>query len=517
MSPNPFINKLNLSDAEKQFLDTVESQMAIVADLSRADLLLYSRKNPVDLIVVAHAQPHSLAHVYNKARAGRVIRADHRPEIEAALREGKVSNALRSVITEGAPVMRKTLPVFFPPYPGYPDASEDTKPRVIASLVVVTNLIEHERHKFRSVAYQRVLTKIQTMLLAGLLYGAETLSSFGEQDGLVYADRDGIIRYSSGIGANLYRKAGYIDTLLGRHLKDLDTSDEELRGEAISQNRCLETEMEEAGRYWTRKVIPVINFAPQHWSVWQRARILGKPRESGVLIAIHDDTEIRRQDTEIRIKNAMIQEVHHRVKNNLQTIAGLLRMQMRRVTSDEARQVLDEALNRIMSVAVIHEFLSNEGSNIINIKEVFQRIVGQFQAGMISPEQYIRVDLEGDAVYLPARQATACSLIINELLQNSLEHGFELKEEGLIRVNLEDTGDEVIITVADNGHGVAADFNLDQAPSLGLQIIRTLVVSDLKGSIVLTKGIDDKDGLTVRIVFPKTNFKGEEGWNEHVS
>jgi two-component sensor histidine kinase len=517
MSSNRFINTLNLSDAEKRFLDIIEAQMGIVADLSRADLLLYGRKNPIDLMVVAHAQPHSLAHVYNKARAGRVIRADQRPEIEAALLEGKVSNALRSIITEGAPVMRKTLPVFFPPYPGYPDTPADQKPRVIASLVIVTNLIEHERHKFRSAAYQRVLTKVQTMLLAGLLYGAEQLSPFGEQDGLIYADRDGIVRYSSGIGANLYRKAGYIDTLLGRHLKDLDTSDEELRGQAVSQNRCVELETEEAGRYWTRKVIPVINFAPPHWSIWQRARILGQPREAGVLIAIHDDTEIRGQDTEIRIKNAMIQEVHHRVKNNLQTIAGLLRMQMRRVHSDEARQVLDEALNRILSVAVIHEFLSTEGSNIINIKEICQRIVSQFQAGMVSPDQYIRVELVGDAVYLPARQATACSLIINELLQNSLEHGFESKKEGVIRLNLEDTGDEVIIMVADNGHGVADDFTIEQAPSLGLQIIRTLVVSDLKGSITLTKGIDDKDGLTVRIVFPKTNFRGEEGWNEHVS
>jgi len=315
----------------------------------------------------------------------------------------------------------------------------------------------------------------------------------------------------------LYRRVGYIDTLVGRHRNELDTNDEELRRDVLSLGQCLEREAREGDRYWSRKAIPISNHIPRHASWLQRLKMLTLPKQSGVLIVLHDDTDIRRQDEEIRVKNAMIQEVHHRVKNNLQTIAGLLRMQMRRVKSKEARLALDEALNRILSVAVIHEFLSGSGSNIINVKEVCGRILTQFQQGMVDPDKHIRLELTGEPIFLPARQATACSLIINELLLNSLEHGFEQKREGVIWVNLEDSGEEVIIMVSDDGDGVPDDFQLDQATSLGLQIVRILVEDDLKGTIDLDKKDDSEEGLTVKIVFSKNLFTGEEGWKEHVS
>ena len=521
MLDQALLKGLDLSDEEGTYLQVIESQMGIVADLSRADLLLYAKKGHNEFVILVHAQPHSLAHVYNRGRAGTVIPVSHRPEIAQTLSHGRVHKDQRSIIAEGAPVVRETLPLYYPPAPSpisreyYNYNYKHRKQRVIAALVIVTNLIEHERHKFRSDVYRRQLRKLQTMLLGGLVHGAETLSPFGEQDGILFADTDGIIRYTSGIGANLYRRVGYIDTLVGRHLKALHTNEDELAKEALAQKRCLEQEAQEGERYWVRKIIPIINYSPAHYSWYRRLSLISLPKFSGILIVLHDDTEIRRRDKELRIKNAMIQEVHHRVKNNLQTIAGLLRMQTRRVKSDEAKIALDEALNRILSVAVIHEFLSSEGSSIINIKEVGSRIVAQFQQGMLHPDLQLRLTLTGDTVYLPARQATACSLIINELLQNSLEHGFANRKKGCIRVNLEDTGEEVIITVADDGTGVADDFTLDQAKSLGLQIVRILVEDDLKGEIHLHKGTENGDGLMVEVVFPKTIFEGEDGWKEY--
>jgi hypothetical protein len=110
-------------------------------------------------------------------------------------------------------------------------------------------------------------------------------------------------------------------------------ADEKLFNEVLANQRCLERETKEGDRYWSRKVVPVINYIPPYLSLWERAMLMRLPDQSGVLIILHDDTEARRQDEELRIKNAMIQEVHHRVKNNLQTIAGLLRMQSRRVKS----------------------------------------------------------------------------------------------------------------------------------------------------------------------------------------
>lgn len=501
---------LNLDEASREFLRTIEQQMSIVADLSRADILLYGRKSETEAIVLAHAQPHSLAHVYNKSREGYVVTSRQRPEVLRTLIGGQVQPEHRSTISEGAPVVRLALPVFFPPITSGGNSAKREKSVIVATLIIVTNLIEYERHRLRSVVFRQALRKLQIMVSYGQVAGTEDLSPFGEQDGIIFADNQGVVQYVSGIAANLYRRLGYKDTLIGRRLADLDTSDEEVRRLALAQNCCVEREAKESERFWTYKALPLVSYSSYYWN-WLRTSIVPKP--AGVLIALRDDTESRRQDQEIRVKNAMIQEVHHRVKNNLQTIAGLLRMQARRVKSEEARQVLDETLNRILSIAVIHEFLSSANSNIINIKEVGNRIVGQLRQGMLNPDKQVGLELVGEPIYLPARQATACSLIINELIQNAIEHGFEHRQEGLVQVNLADEGDQVIIKVIDNGEGLPANFQIGQAESLGLNIVRILVEEDLKGHIDFKNG----DGVAVTITFPKILFRGEEGWKEHES
>lgn len=504
---------LNLNEASIDFLRTIEAQMSIVADLSRADILLYARKSEHEAIALAHAQPHSLAHVYNKSREGYIISNRTRPEVMRTLTTGQHQKAYRSFIAEGAPVVRQALPVHFPP-PLLADASTNgssEKPRVVAALIIVTNLIEYERHRLRSRVFQQALKKLQLMVSYGHIPGAESLTSFGEQDGIIFVDSFGVVQYVSGIAANLYRRLGFKENLVGHRVAELETADEEIRRSALAQNCCMERDTKEGDRYWVRKALPLTSYSTSRWP-WMdgfgRSGLTAKPY--GVMIAIHDATESRRQDQEIRVKNAMIQEVHHRVKNNLQTIAGLLRMQSRRVKSDEARQILDETLNRILSIAVIHEFLSNENSNIINIKEVSHRIVGQFRQGMLSPDKDIQLELIGEPIYLPARQATACSLIINELLQNAIEHGFEHKQAGMVRVNLADEGDTVIITVIDNGDGLPPGFKMDQTDSLGFHIVKILVEEDLKGQLLLDNG----NGLTVTVKFPKILFKGEQGWTD---
>ena len=507
----------NVTEESAAFLRTIEQQMGSVADLSRADILLCGRKAEDEAIVLAHARPHSLAHVYLRGRTGVVVNVDRRPEVVRTLKYGAPQGEKRSTIAEGAPVVRQTWPIYYP-HPFAAALNQADKPEVVAALVIVTNLIEFERHRLRSGVFRKALKKLQAMLLYGQIHGAETLSPFGEQDGVIFTNNEGIIEYASGIAANLYRRLGYRETLVGRPLAALETADEEIRREAIAQNRCVERETEESSRVWIHKVVPLVTYSPLHWLRLQGFSLVPvRERRYGVLLALSDITELRRQSEEIRVKNAMIQEVHHRVKNNLQTIAGLLRMQARRVKSDEARQALDEALNRVLSVAVIHEFLSSASSNIINIKEVSQRIITQFQQGIVGPEQEIRLDLVGEPIFLPARQATACSLIINELLQNAIEHGFAHQRAGFVRLNLEDSGDEIIINVVDNGGGLPVDFKWDQTDSLGLQIVRILVESDLKGQIQLANGSPDGEGLSVTITFPKSIFTGEEGWKEHVS
>jgi two-component sensor histidine kinase len=302
----------------------------------------------------------------------------------------------------------------------------------------------------------------------------------------------------SGIATNLYRKLGYAGDLLKRHIDDLELDDHSLAAEAMEQRRCFEGELQVGDLVWIKKAIPYFSpvgrfrkLLPVSASAW---------RLEGVILIIRDETEARRQEDELRVKVAMIQEIHHRVKNNMQTIASLLRLQSRRAKSDEVQRALQEGINRILSVAVIHEFLAHQDARVINIRDVSQRIINQVREGVLDLERGIRLDLRGPNIYLPTQPATVCALVINELLQNALEHGYERKEGGTVTVNLHDDGEEVIISVDDDGVGLPKEFSLAETSSLGLQIVKTLAEGDLKGTFEL-HGRDN--GVSAVVTFPK--------------
>jgi two-component sensor histidine kinase len=201
----------------------------------------------------------------------------------------------------------------------------------------------------------------------------------------------------------------------------------------------------------------------------------------------------------------------------LQTVASLLRMQTRRKKTPEAKSALTQAVKPVLSVAVIHEFLSVQDTRAINIREVAQRISQQMQEGLLDPSRKIAFTLSGPNIYLPARQATSCALVINELLQNALEHGFDLRStdeakitSGTISMVFEDDGDAVGLTVHDDGNALPPDFNLDTVGSLGLKVVQMLVTQDLKGQIEL----QSDHGVSATVRFPKVALGGDEKWNE---
>jgi two-component sensor histidine kinase len=416
------------------------------------------------------------------------------------LAEGRPQHGGQRLIADGAPINKQVYPLRRP-----------GEKQVLAAFSVETNLLEHERHRRRSRVFQRALLQVHRMTQRAQLAGVADLSPFEEHDGIIVADREQVIRYASGIATNLYRRIGYPGGLLGRRLGDLETSDADLARAALRQLRCLEREEEAGGRYWVKKAIPLLDLpGARLWSWINLQREAEEPTH--VMLLVRDSTEVRRREQELRVKTAMIQEVHHRVKNNLQTIAALLRMQVRRMPGEEARSAVEEAIGRILSVAVIHEFLSNQDSRVINIKDVGHRILNQMRQEMLAPDRHIWFELEGPPIYLPARQATACALVINELLQNAVEHGFQAGSVGHIRLTLQDEGDTVIVRVRDDGSGLPEDFKIENADSLGLQIVQTLVREDLKGTIEMRNG----EGAEAIITFPKAILGGEESWTAHV-
>ena len=487
-----------LTEEDIQLLEAIKAQMNIVADVSRADALLYGPLVNGRTTVLKHAHPNSIAPIYLKNYQNAAVNAEDMPVVIKALRSQHRQRGSQGTFGDGARVSIEVWPISHP----------FNTSRIIGGLSIDTSLIERERLRRRNKVFQKALRQLQSMLVKGLLMNAETLSPFGEHEGLVLVDADGHIQYASGIATNLYRRLG-IDGLEGRHLENLQTQDDRLVRKAMSSLACVEEEAQDGGRNWVRTALPLLSNPTLTTNLRNLFRGSELPEQLvGVLLVIRDITEERRQEQEIRVKNAMIKEIHHRVKNNLQTIAALLRIQGRRMPDKAAQSALKDATNRVLSVAVIHEFLSDTEAWTINIKEVSQRIITQLQQGIIAPEVQLVFSLEGPSIWLPARQATACALVINELLQNSVEHGFEHRTEGNIAVTLIDEGDHVGITINDDGRGLPADFDPDLPPSLGLQIARTLVTEDLQGRLDL---LDDEDGGAIaKISFPKAVFGTEE-------
>jgi two-component sensor histidine kinase len=178
-------------------------------------------------------------------------------------------------------------------------------------------------------------------------------------------------------------------------------------------------------------------------------------------------------------------------------------MQSRRSANPEVVELLKEAVNRILSVAVVHEFLSHDEESVINIRDVCSRILSEVTQGILDPDKHIRIVLEGENTYLPAQQATSTALVVNELLQNSVKHGYEGRTDGRITIRLELKDDWLTIEIADDGVGIPPDLATRSSGRLGLSIVRTLVEEDLRGKFDLVS----TGGTTARVSFPRLHGK----------
>ena len=487
----PVVNEAPaLSEEQRALLDNVVACLPIVADLSRSDMLLY-RPLPGDRVaIIAHAQPHSVSSVHPENLVGHVAARRELPILNRAL-NGQRASGSGTQIHPDEPVLRQIWPVF------------DADHNVIAALCMETTAVETQRHQKRSVVFREALQNLHELVLRGAIAGADSLSPFGEHDGILFVDDKQQIRYVSGAAENLYRKLGHAESLLRHSITSLGT-DERAFFTAMESQKCCEMETREGQLIWIRKAIPVCD-------AHARRRTGDDPQTSckGVLLTVSDVTDSRRREQELRVKAAMIQEIHHRVKNNLQTIASLLRMQSRRVEDETARQVLDEGVSRILSVAVVHEFLSHDEGSVINIREVAQRIINHTVQGILDPEKGIHLALRGKGFSLVAQQATACALVLNELLQNAVEHGYADRSGGTIIVNLIEENGDAVIEIADDGEGLPADFDLDHSSSLGLRIVQTLVREDLKGTFHLTDSANNDRGVRAVVRFPRLRVPAE--------
>ncbi|MDX1415315.1 MAG: GAF domain-containing protein [Candidatus Promineifilaceae bacterium] len=202
-------------------------------------------------------------------------------------------------------------------------------------------------------------------------------------------------------------------------------------------------------------------------------------KERALLITLANQMALAIENAQLKTNTAMVREMHHRVKNNLQTIAMLMQLQVYETDNPDTREALETNIHRVRSIASVHEVLSEKGYHLVNVKDVIGRITSATAETMVTPGQDVTINVRGRAMSLPSRAATALALVINELVQNALEHAFSGRPVGQIDISLGRSPEEYIILVSDNGHGLPENIR----PNLGLEICETLVREDLHGQI----------------------------------
>jgi two-component sensor histidine kinase len=203
--------------------------------------------------------------------------------------------------------------------------------------------------------------------------------------------------------------------------------------------------------------------------------------EISLLSTLANQTALAIENASLVVRSAIVREMHHRVKNNLQTIAMLLRLQLRDGREVSGREVLTETINRILSIAAVHEILSVEGFRLINLRDLLERITRTVSQTMARPPLQVTITVEGEDLFLPSQQATSVALAVTELVQNAMEHAFPERTAGRIRIVLAQTERDWLLEVTDDGVGLPPGTDPLATDNLGLKIVRALVTEDLQG------------------------------------
>jgi two-component sensor histidine kinase len=312
---------------------------------------------------------------------------------------------------------------------------------------------------------------------------------------MVRIDSVGNVLYASPNASSAFRRLGFTANLLGRAF-----------GEAIVELARDPFQAEDLAEMVTgamRGSHPASREIEGGGAIVQVRAIPLHPRGQslGALVLMQDVTELRRRDRQILSKDATIREIHHRVKNNLQTVAALLRLQSRRVSNPEARTALEESMRRVSSIALVHETLSSAIEEAVDFDEVADRLLAMLvdvtgAAG--------RVDVRRNSPFgeLSAELATPMVMVLTELVANAVEHGFPHGERGTVALSSRRERGVLVVTVSDDGVGVGANFSLENSDRLGLHIVRSLIEAELNASLDFAPSAADGSGTTVTLRLP---------------
>jgi two-component sensor histidine kinase len=468
--------------------------ITILADITRSDVFFLDGLTPDRFTVEAHAQPHSIISLYSDNQKGHTLYPEPDSAIVRAFKSRKPAAEMIGPGDErSGTACREAWPVI------------DRDRQLIGVLVVETARVEYENQQRRKGSMPKAIYLLKDMVARGDLRGTTALSRGTASEGMLLVGRDLRIHYANSIAQEIYERVGVGQSLTRMRLGALETSDDILVAQAFESSACVEREETVREAIWVRRALPLID-APSRGTAWTiNSDKLPPPR--AVLLLVRDVTVQRMRQEDLQRLERVSKEIHHRVKNNLQQIISLTRFESRRAQQAETKRALDDLSNRIFAVAQVHEYLSAGNLDEIQLKDVCKQIAIQMRDNLLPRDSRISIEVEGDPLKLDPRQATLCALIVNELVQNAVEHAFDEKG-GIIRIQLEDSPERVRIAVVDNGRGLPPGFEWRHSNSLGLKIVH-MMVPDLHAELRLRNQEGPAHGLVAQFTFTKALSKGK--------
>ncbi len=444
-------------------LHRLVASWGLLADLCFADLLLFARcrGDAEQFVIMAQVRPTTSQTLYKHDLVGTVVDDVERPLVARAFRLGEIveGEINLSLIQERVRVL--SIPVR---HEGevIGVVTRESAPSVGRPLGELEQV------------YLEIFWRLASMIEHGL-FPFPAQGSEGEEtprvgDGVMLLDQDGRVDYASPNAVSALHRIGIHANAHGMRLSELGFEEGVVR--TAFALAVPVTEEVERGPEVTVLVRCVPLLEPGN-------------RVTGALVLMRDISELRRRDRLLISMDATIREIHHRVKNNLQTISALLGLQARRMQTDEAREAVADTQRRIRSIALVHEILSRDAGDDVAYGEVARDLVRMVGEGLSSPERRVEFRVEGDPGLLPARVATPLSVVITELLTNAVEHAYPADGDraGSVVLQMGNDGEVLVLRVIDDGEGLPDGFDLDEASGLGLTIVRTLVESELGGTI----------------------------------
>ena len=469
-------------------LHAVVGEWQLLADLSFADYLMWVRRDDGVLVCVAQCRPNTAPTVLQTDAVGSVVAADRLPLVAETFASG-------AAVPKSAVGEQHSWQL-----PGQNVGASPVRYRdqVVAVLTQhQTEVAAGRMSGHLETAYRECAEDLLHMIADGNFPDvgdvAMSRSTPRAGDGFIRLDVDGDVAYASPNALSAYHRMGLTSELEGHNLMKVTRPliSDPFEAQEVAEHvqdllaggKSMRMEVDAGGATVLLRTLPLVVHG----------------NNAGAAILIRDVTEVKRRDRALISKDATIREIHHRVKNNLQTVAALLRLQARRTANAEGREALIESVRRVSSIALVHDALSMSVDEQVNLDEVIDRIL-PIMNDVASVDRPIRINRVGDLGVLDSDRATALIMVITELVQNAIEHAFDVASPGgSVTIIAERSARWLDVVVHDDGRGLPEGFSMEKSDSLGLQIVRTLVSAELDGSLGMREGVERGTDVVLRV------------------